>query len=108
LTNRIRGTYHTDAGMLCVWNPTAFTLIVDYDTWEAQLFEDDDIAGHISSGVFVPINIGSDGAFDFEMRVGDLMDLSSSQQESGSISAFPRSFTRHFRCEMDLWTPFSR
>lgn len=60
----------TDAGLFGLWSPPAFGSIVDYDSWEAALLEDDDIVGHIRAGVFVPINIGGDGAFQFLARVG--------------------------------------
>jgi hypothetical protein len=68
----VTGEFSTDAGMLCLWDPAAFTAIVDYDTWEDQLCEDKDIRRHIKAGHFVPVNTnqGIDGAFAVWLRVG--------------------------------------
>jgi hypothetical protein len=60
----------TDAGMHALWNPSRFTGITDYETWEDALLEDDDISRHIRAGELVPVNIGGDGAFQFLVRVG--------------------------------------
>ena len=60
----------TDAGMHVLWNPSHFTDVTDYETWESALLEDDDIIRRIEAGELVPINIGSDGAFQFLVRVG--------------------------------------
>src|SRR5215471_126490 len=69
----IGGVYSTDAGMLCLWYPSAFAEIVDYNTWEPELCEDADIVRHIKAGHLVTINTnrGVDGAFDVIVRVGD-------------------------------------
>ena len=66
----LRGAYVTDAGMLALWIPTAFQGVTDYDTWERELLDNDDIQRHIRLGAFVPININSDGCFEVEVRVG--------------------------------------
>lgn len=63
-------TLSTDAGMLALWDPRRFTDIVDYDTWEPQLCEDEDVERHIRAGVFVPINIRCDGAYGVLVRIG--------------------------------------
>ncbi|MEV5733830.1 hypothetical protein [Streptomyces sp. NPDC052292] len=63
-------TVATDAGMLALWNPQRFTSIVDYDTWDPHLGEDEDIERHIRTGALVPINIRSDGAFGVLVRIG--------------------------------------
>ncbi|WP_369170470.1 hypothetical protein AB5J49_22830 [Streptomyces sp. R28] len=63
-------TVATDAGMLALWDPQSFTSIVDYDTWDAQLGEDEDVERHIRSGALAPINIRSDGAFGVVVRIG--------------------------------------
>jgi len=60
----------TDAGMHALWNPSRFTGITDYQTWEDALLDDDDITEHVRAGKLVPINIGGDGAFQFLIRVG--------------------------------------
>ena len=62
--------FGTNSGMLCVWNQSAFATVCDYDSWEPELCEDEDIIRHIEAGHFVPINIGSDGVFEVELRIG--------------------------------------
>ncbi|MGW3210086.1 hypothetical protein [Streptomyces sp. NPDC001135] len=63
-------TVATDAGMLALWSPAAFSDVVDYETWEPQLLEDEDQLRHIRAGAFVPVNIRSDGTFGVVVRVG--------------------------------------
>jgi hypothetical protein len=65
-----RNIYPTDAGMHCLWNQAAFAAVKDYDSWERELLEDADIERHIRAGNFVPLNIGSDGAMEIEIRIG--------------------------------------
>ncbi|MEV7091822.1 hypothetical protein AB0M80_03190 [Amycolatopsis sp. NPDC051045] len=69
------GVMATDAGMFGLWSPASFGDIVDYDTWESALLEDDDITRHILAGAFVPVNIGSDGAFQVLARVGSVSTI---------------------------------
>jgi hypothetical protein len=61
----------TDAGMFALWDAKTFEHITDYDAWEIELCEDEDIQKKIVAGAFVPINIGSDGCFQFVVRVGN-------------------------------------
>jgi hypothetical protein len=70
MSQKLRGDFWTDAGMLCTWSPSAFRMIDDYDSWEKELLEDSDIRRHIKSGNLVPVNIGSDGCWGVEVRVG--------------------------------------
>jgi hypothetical protein len=65
-----RGLHGTDAGMHCLWEPTAFETVVDYDSWAEQLLNDREIERHISEGHFVPLNIGDDGGMEIEVRLG--------------------------------------
>lgn len=67
---KINGAYWTNSGMLCIWDPAAFRDVRDYETWEPELLDDADILRHIKAAEFVPINIGSDGSFQCEVRVG--------------------------------------
>jgi hypothetical protein len=57
-------------GMHALWNPSRFTGITDYETWERALLEDGDIAQRVQAGDLVPINIGFDGARQFLVRIG--------------------------------------
>jgi hypothetical protein len=65
----------TDAGMFAIWDSAAFTHILDYDAWDAELSEDENILKHIQVGKFVPINIQSDGCFQFAVRLGNAENL---------------------------------
>lgn len=65
-----RGVYATGSGMHCLWDRKAFASVSDYDSWERELLQDQDIARHISAGALVPLNIGSDGAMAIEVRLG--------------------------------------
>lgn len=65
-----RGLHSTDAGMHCIWDPSAFDSVVDYDTWAHELLNDRDIERHVVAGHFVPLNIGDDGAMEVEVRSG--------------------------------------
>ena len=65
-----RGTLATDAGMLVVWQPEAFASVVDYDSWEEELLEDDDLERHIRAGHLVPVDIGADGGYGVVARAG--------------------------------------
>ena len=69
-----RGVHATDAGMHGLWDVAAFAGIRDYDSWAAELLEDADIGRQIAAGRFVPLNLGSDGAMEIEVRVGSAAD----------------------------------
>jgi hypothetical protein len=67
----LRAVLQTDSGMHVLWDRAHFASVVDYNTWEQQLLEDADIESHIALGHLVPINIHSDGAFAFTLRIGE-------------------------------------
>jgi hypothetical protein len=69
--NSLRGAFVTASGMLALWDAEHFAGIVSNETWESQLLHEEDIARHIDSGAFVPINICSYGSFECQVRVGD-------------------------------------
>jgi hypothetical protein len=60
----------TDAGIVAIWDPAAFTHIDGYEAWEAALLEEEDIGRHINAGHLVPISIGGDGAWQILVRMG--------------------------------------
>lgn len=68
--DEVRGTVATNAGMFLLWNPEQVARVVDYDSWESELLEDEDIGRHVAAGSAIPINIGADGAFEMVVRVG--------------------------------------
>ncbi|MFF7183500.1 hypothetical protein [Streptomyces sp. NPDC008121] len=63
-------TVTRDAGMLVLWDPQRFEAVVDDDTWEDELLDDEDIVRHIQAGALVPLNVGGDGAFGVLVRSG--------------------------------------
>ncbi|MFF2778572.1 DUF6386 family protein [Streptomyces sp. NPDC058052] len=63
-------TVATDAGMLVLWDPRRFEAVVDDDTWEDELLDDEDIVRHVQEGSLVPLNVGGDGAFSVLVRSG--------------------------------------
>jgi hypothetical protein len=82
----------TDAGMHALWNPSYFTSVTDYGTWESALLDDDDITKRVRAGELVPINIGSDGVFQFLARVGtegQAPTLTSSEKQHLLVSSQP-------------------
>ncbi|MEU1229360.1 hypothetical protein [Streptomyces sp. NPDC005828] len=63
-------TVATDAGTVVLWDPHRFEAVVDHDTWEDELLEDEDIVRHVRAGALVPLNVGGDGAFGVLVRSG--------------------------------------
>jgi hypothetical protein len=76
----LRADLATDSGMLCVWDAQPFAGITDYDSWEKELCEDEDILRHIDAGHFVPLNLG-DGAFAVELREGSPDSMNERERE---------------------------
>ncbi|MGW6027738.1 hypothetical protein [Streptomyces sp. NPDC055099] len=68
--DEVPATVATDAGMLVLWDPQRFEAVVDYDTWEDELLEDEDIVRHIQAGALVPLDVGGDGTFGVLVRSG--------------------------------------
>ncbi|MEU2244903.1 hypothetical protein ABZ572_36570 [Streptomyces sp. NPDC018338] len=68
--DEVPATIATDAGMLVLWDPQRFEAVVDDDTWEDELLEDEDIVRHIQAGALVPLNVGGDGSFAVLVRSG--------------------------------------
>ncbi|MEU5785011.1 hypothetical protein [Micromonospora lupini] len=56
--------------MQVLWAAERFASVVDYDSWEHSLLEDEAIAQHVLAGMLVPVRLG-DSAFQFVVRVGD-------------------------------------
>jgi hypothetical protein len=71
----------TDAGMCALWNPDRFTSVVDYDTWERELYADENLLRHVEHGDLVPINLGFDSAFGFSVRIGPLSEATLTERE---------------------------
>ena len=83
----------TDAGMHALWNPSRFTGITDYETWESALLEDDDLTRRVQAGDLVPINIGFDGVRQFLVRSARETRSPRSPVAKGNTCSSPRSPT---------------
>jgi hypothetical protein len=84
--------------MHVLWAPTPFANVHDYDTWDSELGEDAGIQRHVVAGNLVPINIGSDGAFAFVVRVGAAGEparLSERETQHLTVSSEPYLLTTH-------------
>ena len=79
----------TDAGIGALWALGSFPGIVDYDSWEAELLEDEDITRHITAGALVPVNIRSDGAFQVIARIGEAAHLTERELKHLVVSSEP-------------------
>ena len=73
MSTHLRGAFGTGCGMLALWSQPHFQGITDHETWERELLEDRDIGRQMRAGAFVPLDIHSDGLFECEVRVGDLL-----------------------------------
>jgi hypothetical protein len=78
--SQLRADLVTDSGMLCVWDAKPFAAITDYDSWEKELCEDEDIMRHLQAGHLVPINLG-DGVYTVELRQGSADSMSQRESE---------------------------
>ncbi len=56
-TEHPRLSQFTDSWMLCLFNYDDFSHINDYDSWDKELCEDEDIMRNIDKGNFVPISL---------------------------------------------------
>jgi hypothetical protein len=77
----VAATAATDAGLFALWNPSRFTHVTDYTTWEASLGDDEDIAGHAGVGDLVPIGFDTDGAFGFVIRADSAKPAALTERE---------------------------
>ncbi|HEY7222817.1 MAG TPA: hypothetical protein VH561_04275 [Micromonosporaceae bacterium] len=86
----------TDAGVIAIWDPAAFTHIDGYEMRKTELLEDEDIVRHIDAGRLVPINIGGDGAWRIRIRLGDdhptTAGISQREQRCVVVSSQPYPF----------------
>ncbi|MFE5819191.1 hypothetical protein ACFQ6S_37980 [Streptomyces sp. NPDC056479] len=58
----------TGAGLFGLWRASAFSHVSELDQWEDEVAEDSALERRISDGVFVPINVGGNGAFQVAVR----------------------------------------
>lgn len=73
--------------MLAFWDPASFTHIVDYESWELELLEDETIAEHLGAGKLVPLNILCDGRFGVLVRGDATAEPDLTERERKYLSA---------------------
>lgn len=66
-----RKTLSTNSGMWALWDYLTYNYINDYGDWAEAFEEEEDLVRAIEKKSFVPININSDGAFDFVVKVNE-------------------------------------
>jgi hypothetical protein len=72
----------TKAGLFGIWQPKAFAHVDTLDAWEDEVADDRGLSRAIAEGTFVPINIGGDGAFQFEVRGTDEQRVLTARERS--------------------------
>ena len=65
---------YTGSGMWILWDYEQYKGIDSYDDWEPVFLEDEDIEKQIEIAKAVPINIHSDGCFQFRIKVNEELD----------------------------------
>lgn len=66
-----RKTLSTNSGMWALWDYFTYKYINDYGDWADAFEEEEDIVKAIEKKSLVPINIHSDGAFDFIIKYNE-------------------------------------
>lgn len=89
MTIEIKALVRSDSGMLALWDAEPFADVVDYESWEPELCLDEDIQRHVEAGDLVPIDIGSDGAFEVLVRYGTEPALTEREAEHLLVSSEP-------------------
>jgi hypothetical protein len=64
-------TLATSSGMWGIWDYETYKNISNYDQWSRYFEEDNNIVQQIINNHFVPINIGSDGVFEFNIKMNE-------------------------------------
>ena len=68
--NRLIAVLPTDSGMHGLWDAESFGHICSARAWEKEFLQNSSIERNIEQGIFVPINVYSDGAPSIELRTG--------------------------------------
>lgn len=77
----------TSFGMWGLWDYEKYKNVENYNEWSVFFDEVDDIMKQITSHSFVPINIGSDGAFEFKVIFEE--DLNDRERKYILVSSKP-------------------
>ncbi|XVV10936.1 hypothetical protein ACQP2X_39780 [Actinoplanes sp. CA-131856] len=82
--------------MFALWQPEYFDGRAGVDQWDSLFTDDTAIADFVAEGVFVPINLGIDGGFQFVVKVGQGESLISEREsEYIAVSSEPYRFVSH-------------
>ncbi len=87
MDNEVKQVLKTNSGMWAIWQPERFNQITDYSSWENELLEDENIVEKIREKVFVPININSDGTFEFLVRMGEDVGLTEREKRVALVTS---------------------
>ncbi|MFB9903772.1 hypothetical protein [Allokutzneria oryzae] len=83
----------TDAGFCGLWQPEAFAHITEFENWEDEVADDSALRSFVQSGLFVPINVGGDGAFQADVREVEVPgQLTERESEYRLVSSEPYLF----------------
>jgi hypothetical protein len=82
----------TDAGLFALWNPSRFSHVTDYSSWEASLGDDADVAEHARAGDLVPIDLDADGAFGFLIRADSARAVTLTDREQLYVTASSKPY----------------
>jgi hypothetical protein len=91
----------TAAGMCSIWQPDAFALVTDLDSWEHEVAEESALIRHIRAGEFAPINVGGDGAFRITVR-GSKHDPTMSEREAAYLETSSEPYLLISRGTLEL------
>lgn len=69
----IKKAVSTSSGMWGLWDYEEYRVVVTYEDWDALFCEDDAIKQQIAKAKFVPINIQSDGCFQFRVKIDETL-----------------------------------
>jgi hypothetical protein len=82
----------TDAGLFALWNPSRFSHVTDYSSWDASLGDDADVARHARAGDLVPIDLDADGAFGFLVRADTTRAVTLTEREQLYVTASSKPY----------------
>lgn len=81
-------------GAFCaLWDPSHFPMVVDAETWQAELGTEAGMLGHVVGGFLVPLRTNCPGVYDVEVRVnwsGHRVELQ--ERERSKVAASSGTF----------------
>jgi hypothetical protein len=74
--------------MCALWQPESFWF-AEFEDWEDWATEDPNLIDAITRGVFVPVNIGADGAYQIDVRWTEDASLTGRERNCLVVSSEP-------------------